>query len=104
MSSISVSACISDSISTLYLKPSSGSFEASSLVNSCSQKLFQTIISDSQAHPHLGPLIYTWCHLLYDIPRHLSALYHTYNTPQKLLVLTTALVLQRACVAVDGQG
>src|SRR5882672_4914966 len=59
MSSIYVSACISGSTSTLYLKPSSGSLEASSPVNSWSQKLFQTILSDSQVHPHLGPLVYT---------------------------------------------
>src|SRR5882672_7331817 len=95
MSSISVLACISGSTSTLYLELSSGILEASSPVNSFSQKLFQTILSDSQDHPHSGPLVYTWCHLLYDIPRHLSALYHTYNTPKKPLVLTTALVLQR---------
>src|SRR5882672_10067894 len=62
MSSISVGACISGSISPLYLEPSSGSFEASSPVNSCSQKNFQTILSDSQVHPHSGPLVYTWCH------------------------------------------
>src|SRR5882672_4479995 len=112
----------SSSTSTLYLEPSSGSLEASSPVNSCSQKLFWTILSDSQVHPHSGPLIYTWCHSsilgathLYLVPLiytwcHssilgatqsttylgiLSALYHTYNTPKKPLVLTTALVLQR---------
>src|SRR5882672_11445742 len=94
MSSISVLECISGSTSTLYLEPSSRSFEASSPVNSSSQKLFRTILSDSQDHPHLEPLVYTQCHLLHDIPRHLSALYHTYNTPQKPLVLTPALVLQ----------
>src|SRR5467141_1457477 len=55
-------ACISGSISTLYLEPSSGSLEASSPVNSCSQKLFWTILSDSQVHPPLRPLIYTRCH------------------------------------------
>src|SRR5882672_11977682 len=102
MSSISVGACISGSISTLYLEPSSGSLEASSPVNSCSQKLFQTILSESQVHPHLGPLIYTQCHssILGTTQSMtylgiLSALYHTYNTPQKPLVLTTALVLQQ---------
>src|SRR5882672_8038966 len=100
MSSIYVSACISGSTSTLYLKPSSGSLEASSPVNSCSQKLFRTILSDSQVHPYLGPLIYTWCQssilgatqsTIYT--GILSALYYTYNTPKKPLVLTTALVL-----------
>src|SRR5882672_2115990 len=76
-----------------YLELSSGNLEASSSVNSCSQKLFQTILSDSQVHPHLEPLIYTQCHSLYDTSRHLPALYHTYNTPQKPLVLTKELVL-----------
>src|SRR5882672_6403517 len=126
MSSISVGACISGSISTLYLEPSSGSLEASSPVNSCSQELFQTILSDSQVHPHSGPLIYTRCHSsilgathLYSVPLiytrcHSSILGATHSTtsqgiyqpiftptthPSNSLVPTKALVLQ--CPALD---
>src|SRR5882672_3144679 len=84
-----------------YLELSSRSLEASYSVNSCSQKLFQTILSDSQVHPHSGPLIYTWCYSSI-----LSATYSTTSQgiyqpiftptthPSNSLVPTKALVLQ----------
>src|SRR5882672_2445925 len=66
--------------------------EASSPVNSCSHKLFQTILSDSQVHPHSGPLVYTRCHSsIYSVPltlRHpkesISPYSHLQHTPVTL--------------------